>query len=789
MSQYTEKTVQETFPVVVLEDQVPFPSIPLSKFFYGNTDVNTIKNVQMLGGYFLAVNRADLSDRQPKITSAEQLQRVGCVCKITSANNADNGISVEADCYCRAEIIEIEIKRGRLFATVICRALKLSGDTDLTRTLRLEINRVLSQTLEKLPSFPEEVKKAIRKTEDPGQFADVVASTVLIRPEHKIAVLSEFDPEERLAVLLSALVEEQKIIDTELEMQKKTKAKIEENQRDYYLREQLRVIKRELGEDEDEDEEIAEYFSKILSADFDEKLTEKLIKEVHKLSKLPISSPESNVIRNYLDTVLELPWNKRTEDAEIELSKARRILDKDHDGMNEVKDRIIEYLAVRKLTPEMKNQIICLVGAPGVGKTSVASSIAKALGRKFVRVSLGGVRDEADIRGHRKTYVAAMPGRIINAINEAEVCNPLILLDEIDKLTRDSHGDPSSALLEVLDPDQNKNFRDHFLEIPFDLSDCIFIATANTLETIPRPLIDRMEIISMKSYSRLEKLSIAKHHLIPKQLAKHGLRKKNMRITDKVILDIIDHYTCEAGVRTLEKKIAAICRKIAMQVVENNDADTVCKITSDQLNTYLGMTRVIDEKLSEQDEIGVVNGLAYTDAGGDLLKVEALSVKGSGKLELTGSLGEVMKESAKIAITLIRKNAEQLGIDPDFYKTKDIHIHFPEGAVPKDGPSAGVTLVTALASELGGYPVYRDVAMTGEVTLRGKVVAIGGLREKTMAAYKTGIKTVIVPADNKQDVARLDDYIKEEMKFIYCERVDEVLMNALAVKPSSFGAK
>lgn len=782
MSVYTERTSEETFPVVVLEENVAFPSIPLSLFIYDEDQINLIKKISAKEGYFLALNRIDKGENNG-ITSADELCGVGTVCRIVSLDKLENGVKVEAECYCRAQVMSCDIKKREINARVICKAIKVENETPKIKALKSTVLALIETTLQKLPKLPIPLKKIIKNTIDCGQLADVIANSVVMRYENKLTVLCEFDPEERLELLIAILNEEQEIIETEIDLQKKTRDRIETNQREYYMREQLKVLKNELGEEE-EDEEIVEYYDRIVAANLDDDIAEKLAKEVGKLSKLPFASPESNVIRNYLDTVLDLPWNKFTRDEEIDIEKARKILDKDHDGMNEVKDRIIEYLAVKKLTPNIKNQIICLVGAPGVGKTSVASSIARALGRRFVRISLGGVRDESDIRGHRKTYVAAMPGRIINALSEAQVSNPLILLDEIDKLTRDAHGDPSSALLEVLDPDQNKNFRDHFIELPYDLSNCIFIATANTLDTIPRPLIDRMEVIHMKSYSRLEKLSIAKHHLIPKQLAKHGLLKKNLKITDKVILDIIDHYTSEAGVRMLEQKIAAICRKIALNVVQSGDAGTVCKVTSDDLNTYLGMTRLIDEKLSETDEVGVVNGLAYTEMGGDMLKVEAVSLTGSGKIELTGSLGDVMKESAKIAVSLIRKNAGKLGIDPDFYKTKDIHIHFPEGAVPKDGPSAGVTLVTALASELGGYPVHRDVAMTGEVTLRGKVVAIGGLREKTMAAYKSGIKTVLVPSDNRQDVARLDDYIKENINFIYCDSVDEVLDNALAKHPS-----
>ena len=778
MSVYTESTVEENFPMIILSGQVAFPSIPFGAYITDEKQTKNVKYAMEHEGYAFLVTALTDSEELSDIRSTSDINKVGTVCRITSADKTDSGLRITAEVFCRAKVIECTF--GRLYhcAKVVCKAIKVNVNSPTLDGIRENVMKKLTAIVSKLPNFPKEIIESVRKTEDPGLLADLIASAVVMRFQNKLAVLSEFDPEKRLAVLDMVLDEEMKIIDTEIDIQKKTRERIEENQRDYYLREQLRAIKSELGDDEADDDELEDYYNAIQAAPMPESVKDKLIKEVHKLAKSAYSSPESNVIRNYLDTVLELPWDIRSTD-KLDVSAVKRVLDRDHDGMDRVKNRILEYIAVRKLTPDIKNQILCLVGAPGVGKTSVASSIARALGRKFARVSLGGIHDESDIRGHRKTYVAAMPGRIINALIEAGTSNPVILLDEVDKMTISAHGDPASALLEVLDPDQNKAFRDHFVEIPYDLSDVIFIATANTLDTVSRPLIDRMEIIEMKSYSRSEKLSIAKHHLIPKQLTKHGLMKKNIKISDSVIYEIIDHYTSEAGVRGLEKRIAAICRKIARSVVESGDPSLVCKITVNDLNSYLDATKIIDEKLAPSDEVGVVNGLAYTEAGGDMLKVEAISMRGTGKLELTGSLGEVMRESAKIALSLVRRQADKLGIDPDFYKNKDIHIHFPEGAVPKDGPSAGVTLVTALASELGGYPVHRDIAMTGEVTLRGKVLPIGGLREKSMAAYKMGIRTVLVPSDNRQDVERLDDYIKESIDFVYCDSVDQVLDRAL----------
>ena len=527
--------------------------------------------------------------------------------------------------------------------------------------------------------------------------------------------------------------------------------------------------------------EIEEFAEKIDAIKAPDAIKEKLFKELDRMTKTPFGSSEATVIRSYIETCIEIPWDTATIDR-LDVKAAEKILNADHDGLCDVKERILEYLAVKQLNPSLKNQILCLVGPPGVGKTSVAASIARAMKRKYVRVSLGGVRDEADIRGHRKTYVGAMPGRIVNALIEAKSKNPLMLLDEIDKLTRDSHGDPASALLEALDGEQNHSFRDHFVEMPIDLSECMFIATANTLDTIPKPLLDRMEIIELKTYTRTEKLSIAKNHLIPKQLKRHGLNKRMLSIKDDAIFEIIDFYTREAGVRSLERKIAELARKSARAIVE--DGVKSVKISAKDVSKYLGARKIIPETISELDEIGLVNGLAYTEAGGDVLKVEVAILDGSGKLELTGSLGDVMKESAKIAVSLTRSIAKEYGIDPDFHKNKDIHIHFPEGAVPKDGPSAGVTMVTALVSALSGRPVKRSVAMTGEISLRGKVLAIGGLKEKTMAAYAYGISDVLIPRDNMRNLEDCDPEAIKGLNFIPCDTIGDVLKSALAKTPA-----
>lgn len=514
----------------------------------------------------------------------------------------------------------------------------------------------------------------------------------------------------------------------------------------------------------------------IYNAHLPEEVEAKLLKELKKLAKTPYASSEAAVIRSYIETCLEIPWSKVTEDRD-DIENASKILEADHDGLSKVKERILEFLSVKKLNSKLNNQILCLVGPPGTGKTSICESIARALERNYVRVCLGGVRDEADIRGHRRTYIASMPGRIVNGLVQAGSRNPLMLLDEIDKLTRDSHGDPSSALLEVLDSEQNKHFRDHFVEMPIDLSDCLFIATANSLDTIPRPLLDRMEIIELDIYNRYQKLDIAKHHLVRKQLKNHGLTARQLRITDDALYEIIDNYTHEAGVRNLNREIASVCRKAAKRIVTGKCKS--CTVTAKNLQDYLGSKKISDRKISETDQVGIVNGLAYTQLGGDILRIEVAAMQGTGKLELTGSLGDVMKESARAAVTCIRQRCSVLGIDADFYKNKDIHIHVPEGAVPKDGPSAGVTMAVALASELTGRKVRRDIAMTGEITLRGNIIAIGGLKEKSMAALKAGVKTVLVPRENIRDLEDVDNAVKTGIKFILIDTIDDALNAAL----------
>ncbi|MDY5594790.1 MAG: endopeptidase La [Oscillospiraceae bacterium] len=606
--------------------------------------------------------------------------------------------------------------------------------------------------------------------------ANFIAQHVYLRPEEKQELLEELRPSRRLAKLSKMLSREIEVLNLQRSLEEAAQERVNQAQQEYLLREQLKVIQSELGETDDTAQELDEYRTKIKALQLPQDSEERLLKEVNRLKKQPFGSSEASVIRNYLDVCLDLPWNVRTKET-LDIRQARKILDEDHFGLEKVKDRVIEALAVRQLAPDAKGGVLCLVGPPGTGKTSIAMSIARATNRKLARISLGGVHDEAEIRGHRKTYVGAMPGRIVSGLQTAGSMNPVMVLDEIDKLGSDYRGDPSAALLEVLDAEQNSHFRDNFLEIPIDFSDIFFITTANTTQTIPRALLDRMEVIELSSYTDEEKLQIAKRHLLPKQRKKHGLRPAQLRISDDAIREIIALYTRESGVRVLERELAAICRKTAKRI-SLGECKSV-QLRAGGVHAYLGPARYQQEKLYAQDEIGLVRGLAWTSVGGEVLDVEVGVVEGSGKLELTGNLGDVMKESARAAVTYIRSRAKMLGIDPDFYTNKDIHIHFPEGAVPKDGPSAGITICIAVISALTNTPVRRDLAMTGEITLRGRILPIGGLKEKTMAALRTGITTVIIPSENEKDLDEIDQTVRSSLNFITTDHVDKILDVAL----------
>ena len=626
--------------------------------------------------------------------------------------------------------------------------------------------------------MPEELYAQILGSKTPVQLFESLAFNIPLAFTDRQSLLEAPSVLDKLILMITILSRETNVLSLERRIHSQVHSQIEESQREYYIREQIKALQNELGENEDGSDvnEIDEYTHRIDSLILSEEVRDKLMGEVRKLSKMGMMSQEGVVLRNYLDTVLALPWNAVTKDR-TDVKKAKQILDKDHYGMAKVKDRILENLAVRALTPDVKGQILCLVGPPGVGKTSVAKSVARALNRNFVRVSLGGVKDESDIRGHRKTYVGAMPGRIMNAMKLAGSKNPVVLLDEIDKMSNDFRGDPSSAMLEVLDSEQNNAFRDHYIEVPFDLSDVLFITTANTLDTVQAPLLDRMEVIELSSYTREEKFHIAKEHLIKKQEVKNGLKASQIRICNDAIYKLIDSYTREAGVRNLERQIGSLCRKAAKEIVE----DGVKKVTfkADNLEKYLGHEKYLPDVVSDKDAVGSVNGLAWTSVGGVVMPLEVLVLDGKGRIELTGSLGDVMKESAKIAVSYCRSVADKYGIDKDFYEKKDLHIHAPEGAVPKDGPSAGVTMITGIISALGNIKVRSDVAMTGEITLSGKVLPIGGLREKTMAAYKAGVKTIIVPFANKGDLDDVDDTVKLCCEFVFAKTIQDVLDVAL----------
>jgi len=772
MPKYIEKVEQLTLPVIALRGAVAFPAVTLSFEVSDDVCIRAAEAAFETDSCVLICTVADLETAE---ITPSALFRVGTVSRIKqSVKTPEGNVRIITEGYSRATVSEFRAFADYMTAEVICKTITMT-DEDSIRS-QAYCRAMLTETehlVALLPSLSDDVMMTAKSIRNPALLADFIASNILVKYPDKQRILECFHPVKRIELLISFLQEEAGLLECELEIHKKVRSNLNQNQKEYYLREQVRVIQDELGDGSDPDE----YFDRIMATRMPEDVREKLLKENERMAKTPFGSSEATVIRAYLDTCLEIPWSATTRDR-VDVKAAQKILNADHDGLEQVKERILEYLAVKQLNPQLGNQILCLVGPPGVGKTSVGASIARAMKRKYVRVSLGGVRDEADIRGHRKTYIGAMPGRIINALIQAKVRNPLILLDEIDKLTRDAHGDPSSALLEVLDSEQNKAFRDHFVEMPFDLSDCLFIATANTLDTIPRPLLDRMEVIELKTYTKNEKISIAHNHLIPKQLTRHGLNRRMLNITDDAVAELIDYYTREAGVRNLERAIADLARKAAKRFVEDPELKRV-KITAAEVSQYLGIRKWIPEHIADRDEVGVVNGLAYTQAGGDMLRVEVAVLEGTGKIELTGSLGDVMKESARIAVSFVRSIANEYGIAPDFYQKHDIHIHFPEGAVPKDGPSAGVTIVTALVSALTGRKVRRDIAMTGEISLRGKVLAIGGLKEKTMAAYTAGVGTVLIPEDNMRNLEDIDPVVREHLKFIPCRNASDVLEQAL----------
>lgn len=766
-----------SLPAVAMRGLVCFPRFVMHFDVARDISVNAVEEALKTDRQIFLTAQKDVFVEEPQ---EEDLYKVGVVAEIRQTlKTPDNVMRVLVEGIYRAKIKEIEIGEDMIRCTVkkLPDYSRVKVDSvELTAIMR-SLKDIFERYSEFVPRMPKELLSSVMCQDDPYKLFENIAYNMNFEVDDKQLLLEESNILAKLGMLYADLVHEVEILEIEKDIQDEVRSNIDKNQREYYLREQMRVISAQLGDD-DSQEEGYEYLDRIHQLGLSDDKTEKLVKEAERLFKMPSSSQEAFVIRNYLDTVLDLPWNEYSK-SRVDIKKAEKILDKDHYGLKKVKERILESISVYAMTSEVTGQILCLVGPPGVGKTSIGKSIAKALGREYVRVSLGGVRDESDIRGHRKTYVGAMPGRIINAMKQAGTSNPFILFDEIDKMGSDFKGDPASAMLEVLDSEQNKEFRDHYIEIPFDLSKVMFVTTANTIDTIPKPLLDRMEVIELTSYTREEKFNIAKKHLIPKQQKKHGIKGTQIKIADSVIYDLIDYYTKEAGVRNLERKIAGLCRKAVKEIVSEESKRVT--YTSKNLEDYIGSKKYLDDEKSDKDEIGVVNGLAWTSVGGVLMPLEVLILDGKGTIETTGSLGDVMKESAKLAVSYARSVAKDYKIPEDFYKTKDIHIHAPEGAVPKDGPSAGVTMVTALISALSGIPVKCNVAMTGEITLHGKVLPIGGLREKTMAAYKAGIDTVIIPEVNRGDLDEVDDVVKTSLKFIFASRLEEVLENALVM--------
>ncbi|MDR2358043.1 MAG: endopeptidase La [Oscillospiraceae bacterium] len=771
-----EDDVYELLPMLALRAVTVFPNMLLNFDVERRKSTGAVDAANEGDRKIFIVGQRDISKETP---DADDMYQTGTVCHVKQLLRLPGGgIKVLVEGKYRARLEHIIGERKYYYVKV--RPL-LDGEGRQSKTARAEA--LMRKAVGLFDTYAamsghigKEVVLAAFGASDPGSVADFIAQNTFMKPEKKQLILETLRPVKRLELICDMLARETEVLGIERQLGEKLRGRIEGQHREYVLREQLRLIQNELGGGgagvPPEETESDDYRTRICAIGLAPETEKKLLREVDRLDRLHFGSAEATVAYAYLDTCLELPWNRRARER-LDVDAARRILNKDHFGLEKVKERLLEYLAVRQLSPELRGPIICLVGAPGVGKTSVAISMARALGRKLARLSLGGVHDEAEIRGHRKTYIGSMPGRIINALNQAQSKNPLLLLDEIDKLGNDHRGDPASALLEALDPEQNHAFRDHYLELPFDLSEVMFVTTANTTSTIPKPLLDRMEVIELPSYTDIEKLQIAKRHLIPKQRARHGLSGRRIRFEDDAVLEMIAGYTREAGVRLLEREIASACRKTAAGIVSGRYEKMV--VRAGALDELLGVRKYQPETLAGSDEVGLVKGLAWTAAGGSTLDVEVNVVPGTGKLELTGNLGDVMKESAKAAVSYIRSRAVKLGIDDNFYKEKDIHIHFTEGAVQKDGPSAGAAMAVAAISALTGAPVRRDIAMTGEITLRGRVLRIGGLKEKTMAAMRAGVKTVIIPLENEPDIEDIDPTVRAALDFITTDNIDGIL--------------
>lgn len=765
----TDNTIQtKTLPLLALRGLHVFPEMLLTFDVERTASIGALGMAAKSGQLIFLAAQKSLTADMPQ---QEDIYQVGTVCRIRQQLRQPRGnvCRVMVEGLYRARFLTVNADPKGYTAEIIPLPDK---DERVSAARREALLRNCMSLFEEYIQFNQDMvnEQLLNLLANPNAayVSNYISQTVHFNLEDKQKLLEELYPNRRLAMLCKLLNAELDVLNIEKELNDAAQEAINRNQREYYLREEMKAIQAELGEDDD----IETYRAKIEALPVSDEIRERLNKELGRLAKQPFGSSEAAVIRSYLDVCLEIPWGKTTHET-VNIAKARKILDEDHYGLEKVKERICEYLAVKQLSPEIKGGLLCLVGPPGTGKTSIAQSVARATNRKLVRVSLGGVHDEAEIRGHRRTYIGSIPGRLISGIIQAGSCNPLMVLDEIDKLASDYRGDPAAALLEALDGEQNSTFRDNFLEIPFDLSQVLFITTANSLDTIPRALLDRMEVIELSSYTDEEKVQIAKGHLLPKQRKKHGLRANQLRVEDDAIREMIRAYTRESGVRQLERQIAAACRKAASGIAEGKFRSL--SLRPGQLESILGPAVYKPDEIRRRDEVGLVRGLAYTSAGGEVLDVEVAVMEGTERLELTGNLGDVMKESAKAALSYIRSRAAVLGIDPEFYKNKDIHIHFPEGAIPKDGPSAGITMTIALISALTGAPVRHDVAMTGEITLRGRVLPIGGLREKTMAALRAGIKTVIIPAENEPDLEKIDPLVRAQLHFVPTEHVDHVL--------------
>lgn len=765
----------KAMPMIPLRGLSIFPYMVLHFDIGREKSISALEKAMMMNQLvFLSAQK----DPETDLPTHDDFYKIGTIAKIKQMLKLPgDAIRVLVEGISRGEIVDVIFEVPYFKCSV--RKIEEKEYDELPPVVVALMRSTLSNFenyLELNPKVSQDIFPSVSSVEQPGRLADVITSHLDIKTEEKQKILEAFDPKDRLEILNEILNRENEILTIEQDINIKVRSQINKSQREYYLREQMRAIQEELGQDEAIEDEIATWLTELKKLKLDPKIAEKVEKEIKRLSKIQPNSAEGGVIRTYVEWILGLPWNKASKGT-IDIKKAEAILNEDHYGLEKVKERILEYLAVMKLSKSLKGPILCLVGPPGVGKTSVAKSIARAVNREFVRMSLGGVRDEAEIRGHRRTYIGAIPGRVISAIKEAGTNNPVFLFDEVDKIGNDFRGDPASALLEVLDPEQNKDFVDHYLEIPFDLSKVMFITTANTTDTIPRPLLDRMEVINVPGYTEEEKVKIAEKYLIPKKIKEHGLNEDSITISEKTIRSIINYYTRESGVRNLERELANLCRKVARKIVEG-DA-TRFRVTAGNIESYLGKKRYRYDIIEGENEVGVATGLAWTIVGGDTLFIETTLIPGTGKLVLTGQLGEVMQESAKAGVSYIRSISKELGIKADFYKENDLHIHIPEGATPKDGPSAGVTMCTAIISSLTNKPVRKDVAMTGEITLRGKVLPVGGIREKVLAAHRAGIKKVLLPKENEIDIEEIPANVRKKMEFVLITNVSEALEHAL----------